>query len=67
MGFIAVQQPSHPVSGIGTSGLPAALLALVVLAVVAASVWMLAQAWRDSRDGGARRLVLEAQRWLRHH
>jgi hypothetical protein len=47
--------------------LPAALLALVVLGVVVASIWMLAQIWRDSRDGGARRLVTEAERWLRHH
>ncbi len=66
MAFLSVQQPSHPVGGLGSSGLPAALLALVVLGVVVASIWMLAQIWRDSRDGGARRLVTEAERWLRH-
>ncbi len=66
MAFLAVQQPSHPVAGLGASGMPAALVAVVVLAVVATSIWMLAQVWRDSRDGGARRLVTEAERWLRH-
>jgi hypothetical protein len=64
--FLAVQQPSHPVAGLGASGLPAALLALAVLVVVATSVWLLAQLWRDSRDGGARRLITETERWLRH-
>ncbi|MGC8513904.1 MAG: hypothetical protein ACP5P1_12860 [Acidimicrobiales bacterium] len=66
MAFLAVQQPSHPVAGVGASGMSAALVALVVLAVVATSIWMLAQVWRDSRDGGARRLVAEAERWLRN-
>lgn len=66
MAFFAVQQPSHPVAGLGASQLPAALLGLAVLVIVATSIWMLAQLWRDSRDGGARRLVTEAERWLRH-
>lgn len=66
MELLTVQQPSHP--GVGSSGsdVPAEILALLVAVVLIVAIWTLYLEWRDSHDGGARRLVLEAQRWLRH-
>ena len=67
MEFLRIQLPSHP--AISSAG-PAAqgeVLAIFVAAILIAAIWALYIEWRDSHDGGARRLVLETQLWLRHH
>jgi hypothetical protein len=42
------------------------ILALVVVAAIVASVWLLMNDWSWSRGRHGRRLVDEAERWLRN-
>ena len=58
MDLLTIQQPSHP--AIASAG-PAAqgeVLAMFVVAILITASWALYIEWRDSHDGGARRLVL---------
>jgi hypothetical protein len=67
MELLTVQQPSHPEVGSGGSALPAEVLGLLVAAILVAAVWAMYIQLRDTHDGGARRLVSEVERWLRHY
>ena len=66
MELLTIQLPSHPAIAAAGPAVQGEVLAVFVAAILVAAIWALYIEWRDRNDGGARRLVLEAQRWLRH-